>query len=261
MEQPDAHAHGDSHGDSHGDGDAHASAQLTHPLHVLRQAAGVGALAAVPGTAIGALSGTLRTQTPILFAVASGMQCFALGSTFWTARSAILSHDGVLNWWRSTRGQPLHARQDLHPTRSQRVRASTMAGAFTGLSLGLLFRGPRNAVPGTFMFGLFGYAGQKGYNFLDEKNTEELQEEARLAARGEKKKNFMERIAEMKWSPMEALTDERYDAILQEQLLKIEVEIALIDDRIEGFRRQAKEEALKAHEAAKKTQEAAKKAQ
>ena len=55
----------------------------------------------------------------------------------------------------------------------------------------------------------------------------------------------MERIAEMKWSPMEVLTDERYEEMLQEKLLKIEVEIALIDDRIESFRQKAKENALK----------------
>ncbi|KAJ4984853.1 hypothetical protein SVAN01_09637 [Stagonosporopsis vannaccii] len=223
----------------------HAREQATRPLDVARQAAGIGALTAVPGTAIGAISGTLRTQTPILFALASGIQCFALGSTFWATRTAILNPDGLLNWWNATRGLPLHLRTDLNPTRSDKVRASTAAGAFTGLSLGLLFRGPRNAVPGTFMFGLFGYLGQKGYNFLDKKNTEELEEDARLAAKGEKKKNFLERIADMKWSPMEALTDERYEEILQEKLLKLEVEIAIIDDKIEGFRQKAHELAAK----------------
>ncbi|KAF2997038.1 hypothetical protein E8E13_000478 [Curvularia kusanoi] len=219
--------------------------QVTHPLDVIRQAAGIGGLTAVPGTAIGAFSGTLRTQTPILFAIASGIQCFALGSTFWTARTVLLNQDGLSNWWKTTRGLPLEARNDLKPTRSDRVRASTIAGAFTGLSLGLLFRGPRNAIPGTFMFSLFGFAGQHGYNYLDKKNTEEVEEDARLAAKGEKRKNFMERIAEMKWSPMEVLTDERYEEMLQERLLKIEVEIALVDDRIEGFRQKAREAAAK----------------
>lgn len=219
----------------------HDPEQVTHPFDVIKQAAGIGALTAVPGTAVGALSGTLRTQTPILFAIASGIQCFALGSTFWTARTAILNPDGLSNWWRATRGLPLESRNDLKPTRSEKVRASTIAGAFTGLSLGLLFRGPRNAVPGTFMFGLFGYVGQKGYNVLDKKNTEELEEDARLAARGEKKKNFLDRVADMKWSPMEALTDDRYEELLQEKLLKLEVEIALVDDRIESFRQKARD--------------------
>ncbi|KAH6642133.1 hypothetical protein C7974DRAFT_430670 [Boeremia exigua] len=224
---------------------SHDPAQLTHPLHVIRDAAGIGGLTAIPGTAIGAVSGTLRSQTPVLFTIASGIQCFALGSTFWTARSAILNPDGLQNWWKATRGLPLGPRNDLTPTHSDKVRASTMAGAFTGLSLGLLFRGPRNAIPGTFMFGLWGFLGQQGYDFLDTKNTEEVKEEARLAAKGEKKKNFMDRIAEMKWSPMEALTDERYEEMLQERLLKFEVEIAIIDDKIEGFRKTAREMAAK----------------
>ncbi|KAF2627460.1 hypothetical protein BU25DRAFT_393439 [Macroventuria anomochaeta] len=224
---------------------SHDPGQVTNPLDVIKQAAGIGGLTAIPGTAIGAFSGTLRTQTPVLFAIASGVQCFALGSTFWTARTAILNSDGLLNWWNATRGVPLHPRSDLKPTRSEKVRASTIAGAFTGLSLGLLFRGPRNALPGTFMFSIFGYAGQNGYNFLDKKNTEEIEEDARMAARGEKKKNFMERIAEMKWSPMEVLTDERYEEMLQEKLLKLEAEIAIIDDKIEGFRQKAKEIAVK----------------
>jgi chorismate mutase len=219
--------------------------QVTHPLDVLKQAAGIGGITAVPGTAIGAVSGTLRTQTPVLFAIASGLQCFALGSTFWTARTAILNPDGLTNWWKATRGLPLVVRNDLNPTPSEKVRASTIAGAFTGLSLGLLFRGPRNAIPGTFMFSLFGFTGQHGYNFLDRKNTEVVEEDERLAAKGEKRKNFMERIAEMKWSPMEVLTDERYEEMLQEKLLKIEVEIALVDDRIEIYKQMAREVAAK----------------
>ena len=173
------------------------------------------------------------------------MQCFAIGGTFWTARSAILNSDGLSNWWKATRGIPLDARTDRNPTRSDRVRASAMAGAFTGFSLGFLFRGPRNVIPGTIMFSIFGYAGQKGYNFLDNKNSDELREEAEMAARGEKKKNFLERIAEKKWSPMEVLTDERYEEMLQEKLLKLEVEISIIDDKIAGFRQKAEELAFK----------------
>lgn len=91
------------------------------------------------------------------------------------------------------------------------------------------------------MFGLFGFAGQKGYDFLDKKNSEEIEEEAAMTARGEKKKNWLERVSEMKWSPMEALTDERYEDMLQEKLLKLEAEIAIIDDKIEAFRQKARE--------------------
>ncbi|KAJ4320095.1 hypothetical protein N0V94_003565 [Neodidymelliopsis sp. IMI 364377] len=224
---------------------SHDPAQLITPLDVARQAAWIGGGSAIPGTAVGAFFGTLRTQTPILFALASGIQCFTIGATYWSARTSILNSDGLLNWWNATRGFPLHARNDLNPTRSEKLRASTIAGAFTGASLGMLFRGPRNVLPGTFMFTLFGFAGQKGYDFLDKKNSDEIEERAEMAARGEKKKNFMEIIAESKWSPMEALTDERYEGMLQERLLVVEAEIAIIDDKIEVFRQKAKEQAAK----------------
>jgi phage shock protein A len=41
------------------------------------------------------------------------------------------------------------------------------------------------------------------------------------------------------------LTDERYEDMLQEKLLKLEAEISIIDDKIEGFRQKAKEMAAK----------------
>ncbi|KAH7384161.1 hypothetical protein DE146DRAFT_217393 [Phaeosphaeria sp. MPI-PUGE-AT-0046c] len=214
--------------------------QVTHPLHVAQSAALVGGAAAVPGFVTGALYGTIRTQTPTLFAIFSGAQCFAIGTTFWATRTAILNHTGVLNWWNVTRGVPMLPRDDLNPTLSDRVHASTLAGAFTGFSLGFLLRGPRNVIPGTIMFTLFGWSGQHGYNFLDKRNSAELQEQAQPDY--EPKGTLMQRIAKSKWSPMSILTDEQYEAMLQEKLLKVEAEIAIIDERIEGVKKAAMEE-------------------
>ncbi|CAO2655238.1 Nn.00g103020.m01.CDS01 [Neocucurbitaria sp. VM-36] len=233
----------------------HDPALSTHPLHVARQAALIGGASAIPGTVIGAFYGTLRTQTPVLFSIVSGAQWFAIGSTFWGVRTSILNHTGLLNWWNLTRGAPIHPRNDLNPTLSDKVRASTIAGAFTGFSLGLLFRGPRNVVPGSIMFSLFGWAGQHGYNYLDAKNSSELREQAQLQANGEDtpKATLMHKFAKSKWSPMSVLSDEEYIEIMQEKLLKVEAEIAIIDDRIEGFRKKAKEREL--HAKAKEVQE------
>lgn len=189
----------------------------------------------------GALYGTLRTQTPTLFAIFSGAQCFAIGSTFWLTRTSILNHAGLLNWWNITRGAPVHVRNDLNPSLSDKVRASTIAGAFTGFSLGLLFRGPRNVIPGTLMFTLFGWTGQQSYNYLDKRNSQELREQAQLKAEPDykPKDTLVQRFAKSKWSPMSVLTDEQYEEMLQEKLLKVEAEIAIIDERIEGAKRQA----------------------
>ncbi|KAJ4362370.1 hypothetical protein N0V83_010463 [Neocucurbitaria cava] len=205
----------------------HDPALSTHPLHIARQAALIGGASAIPGTVIGAFYGTLRTRTP-----------YILGSPYirpqphWPPK--LVEHHP----W-STH-PPRH---DLNPTLSDKVRASTIAGAFTGLSLGFIFRGYRNVVPGTIMFALFGFAGQHGYNYLDARNSDELREQAKLQANGDDtpKENLMARFAKSKWSPMSVLSDEEYVDMMQEKLLKVEAEIAIIDDRIEGFRKKARE--------------------
>ncbi|KAF1941498.1 hypothetical protein EJ02DRAFT_455161 [Clathrospora elynae] len=221
----------------------HDPAHVTQPFDIARQAALIGGASAIPGTVIGAFYGTLRTQTPVLFSIVSGAQWFAIGSTFWGARTAILNHTGLVNWWNITRGAPLRPRHDLNPTLSDKIRASTISGAITGFNLGLLFRGPRNVIPGTIMFSLFGWAGQHGYNYLDARNSSDLREQATLIAKGEDKpkENFMYRIAKSKWSPMSVLSDEEYENMMQEKLLKVEAEIAIIDDKIEVFRQKAVE--------------------
>jgi hypothetical protein len=156
---------------------------------------------------------------------------------------AILNHTGLLNWWNITRGASIHARDDLNPSLSDKVRASTMAGGLTGFNLGLLFRGPRNVIPGTIMFSLFGWAGQHGYNYLDARNSSELYQQAALKAKGEDKpkETLLYRIAKSKWSPMSVLSDEEYENMMQEKLLRVEAEIAVIDDKIEAFRKKAVE--------------------
>lgn len=129
-----------------------------------------------------------------------------------------------------------------------------MAGAFTGLNLGLLFRGPRNIIPGTIMFSLFGWAGQLGYNHLDAKNSSEIQQQADLRASGEDKpkESLMHKFAMSKWSPMSVLSDDEYENMMQEKLLKVEAEIAIIDDRIDGLRKKAAE--IKARQDIEKSQ-------
>ncbi|KAF2258278.1 hypothetical protein CC78DRAFT_572610 [Lojkania enalia] len=220
------------------------SGQITRPIDVARPALLVGLCAAIPGTAIGAFAGTLRTQTPVIFATASGLQCFAIGTTFWGARTSILNHDGLLNWWNRTRDRPLVDRTDLNPTIEDRVRASTLSGTFTGVSLGFLFRGPKNVIPGAIMFTLFGYGGQHLYNFIDRQNTEPVLRGAEPKTVEEKKKeneNWMQRLAKSKWSPMSNLSDGEYLEKLNEKMLKLDAEIALVDERIEEFRKKQKE--------------------
>ncbi|KAI8932093.1 hypothetical protein NX059_010978 [Plenodomus lindquistii] len=233
----------------------HDPVHFIHPLQLAQTALTAGAVAAVPGTAIGALYGTLRTQTPVLFSIASGAQWFAIGTTFWGVRSAIFDSSHLQNWWYTTRGAPSDVRPvTTNHDRSSKIRASAIAGAVTGSSLGLLFRGPRNVIPGTIMFTLFGWAGQHGYNYLDAKNSNDIKQHAELKAKGEDKpkESLIHRFAKSKWSPMSVLDDDEYEKMMQEKVLYVEAEIAMIDDRIAEFRKKAAE--LKAQEAQKAAQ-------
>lgn len=47
----------------------------------------------------------------------------------------------------------------------------------------------------------------------------------------------MQRMADSKWIPLRALSDQEYRDMLSEKLLGIEAEIALLDDKIEELER------------------------
>ena len=112
----------------------------------------------------------------------------------------------------------------------------------TGGTIGGLFRGPRNVIPGTIMFTLFGYLGQTIYTTLDARHSEKVASDAQAVAEGKEKagKRFWERIAEMKWSPLTVLSDGDYAIILKEKLLRLEAEIASVDEEVERMRGEEK---------------------
>lgn len=96
-------------------------------------------------------------------------------------------------------------------------------------------------VPGTIMFTLFGYGGQHVYEYLDGRNTEIVRKEVDMKEQGKEHENWMQRMAKKKWSPMSVLTDEEYERMLSEKVLSVEAEIALIDEKIEEFRKMQRE--------------------
>lgn len=99
-----------------------------------------------------------------------------------------------------------------------------------------MFRGPRNVIPGILVFSLLGFSGQHTYEWFDQRHTRKLQKQL-AEARGEVEHlNWLQRIAKKSWSPFSILTDDKYEDMLNEKLLKIEVEIALIDDKIKELR-------------------------
>lgn len=88
------------------------------------------------------------------------------------------------------------------------------------------------------MFTLFGYLGQTAYNTLDARHSEKVASDAKAIAEGRENhgKRFWERIAAMKWSPLTVLSDEDYGNMLKEKLLRVEAEIALVDEEMERLR-------------------------
>lgn len=96
-------------------------------------------------------------------------------------------------------------------------------------------------LPGTLIFATFGALGQAAYNYADSR-------EGRKEGEGEKGGWL-----DSRWSPVKALSDEEYGRILEERLLKLEAEIALVDESIEGVRREVGEKGAAAAAATTKT--------
>jgi len=82
------------------------------------------------------------------------------------------------------------------------------------------------------MFAIFGATGQALYNMADARKSE-------LAESGEKdvKHSFLN----SKWSPMKVLSDSEYENMLREKLLRVNAQIALVDENIEALRVQEQE--------------------
>ncbi|KJX99284.1 hypothetical protein TI39_contig364g00012 [Zymoseptoria brevis] len=175
----------------------------------------VGAACGGVGFLFGGAAGIVRGAPGFLFASASAIQTFAIGSTFTAVRL------GIIHAW-TTESRPT--------TPLDRTKASAIAGGFTGGLIGFITRGRSNAIPGAIMFTLFGAGGQHVYN----KWT--------AAPSAEPKKNFWRRMSDKSWTPFKVLTNEEYAEMLKEKMLKLDVEIAIIDDKIAGLKEQQRNE-------------------
>jgi hypothetical protein len=108
--------------------------------------------------------------------------------------------------------------------------ASTLSGGLSGGIVALVTRGRRNVLPATIMWSLIGGAGQMTYNAFANR------------PKAEPKEGFWKRLANKSWSPVKAMSDEEYAKVLRERMLKVDVEIALLDDKIAALRKQQEEE-------------------
>lgn len=95
--------------------------------------------------------------------------------------------------------------------------------------------GRGHVIPGTIMWGLIGTGAQYLYAIADERHSENVQQLP--ANNGASKKGFWERAFRSEWSPVKRLTHEEYKRMLEERLLGVEADIALIDEEIEYLRK------------------------
>ncbi|EED22815.1 conserved hypothetical protein [Talaromyces stipitatus ATCC 10500] len=186
-----------------------------------------GGISGCTGLLYGGTSGILRaTKHPIVHTVAHGIHFGLWGTSFWFIRSNILH---------------FHYQDDA--TRQQRKYVSAISGGLSGGIVGRLIGA--KFTPGFVVFSLLGYLGQSGWNIAERWHQENEGKEA------SKPKSILERMAESKWIPLRALSDDDFRNILKEKVLSIEVEIALLDEKIKSLEDERAAASLKESQNAK----------
>ncbi|OJD30621.1 uncharacterized protein BKCO1_5800072 [Diplodia corticola] len=210
---------------------ADASPRVTAPSALLVSALKAGTLTGGAGVLLGSAQGIIASKSPALFAAFAGVQWFTAGTAYWAIRSAILNRRGLGVWYDITRGAaPGVSKVDTF-SQSEKVQASTVAGGFSGGIVAAVTRSRAHIIPGAVMFSLFGFAGQHLYSFLDSIH-------AASADKPAEGKSWFRKLADSRFSPVKVLSEGEYEQLLREKLLKVQVELALVDEAIEELRQQ-----------------------
>ncbi len=89
--------------------------------------------------------------------------------------------------------------------------------------------GRANVLPGMVVFALLGAGGQGIANLISRDSSPEPATDASQA-------RWWQRALNSRWSPVRVLSDEEYLATLQEKRLRLDVEVALLNDEIRALR-------------------------
>ncbi|KAI6767959.1 hypothetical protein HG530_005968 [Fusarium avenaceum] len=171
-----------------------------------------GGYAGTAGVLAGVGGSIFKEANPIVWGAISGFQWFTLGTSFWFTRSIV-----VKAWGGEERLK-----------NGDKTMASAIAGTAAG-AVGGLIRGPKNILPAMLVWTVFGTGGQIVAN--------------RMAARKPKVQDENDETFFTRWTPLKKLTDQEYRDMMSEKMLRIDADIALIDDRVAELRKQAEEEA------------------
>ncbi|TLS31486.1 hypothetical protein PpBr36_03645 [Pyricularia pennisetigena] len=172
------------------------------------QALSFGALTGTAGALGGAIIAVSRHRPALISAVLGGAYWFTAGSVFNGSRSAITAAYGA---------------RDL--SGKEKIVISGAAGALAGTAQGALATGIRSSPPAALAFMVLGAGGQAVSNKLAAREPTPASKRDWLSA---------------KWSPLTPLTDQEYEHMLQEKILKLDAEIALVDDNIAVLREKQK---------------------
>lgn len=159
----------------------------------------------VPGMLFGAVRGIVKTGSPKVSALFSGLTWFILGSHYTVTRQAMIE-----KW----NGDEMKT--------SGKVAVSAGAGAIAGAAHGLISYGLIGLIPGTFLYSIYGAGGQIAYNYLRDVSI----------------------IPERGWGslkPFKKISSDEYCKRLEEKLLMMEAEISIIDDKVEAARKRIQE--------------------
>ncbi|KAH6636392.1 hypothetical protein F5144DRAFT_177689 [Chaetomium tenue] len=168
------------------------------------------------GIFTGAAAGIIRSAPTVFFSAIAGGQWFTLSTTYYATRLMSLKH--------FAQGEP---------TEGDKVKASSLAGGVAG-TIGGMLRGPRNVIPGAVVFSLLGAGGQGIANWQGRRAAKAAEAAKAADAADVAPKSPSEFWS--RWSPIKQLSDQEYENILEEKLLRVEADIALIDDRVKELR-------------------------
>ncbi|OAX84655.1 hypothetical protein ACJ72_00969 [Emergomyces africanus] len=125
------------------------------------------------------------------------------------------------------RSNILRVQFDDKPTPGQRAFASSFSSGLSGGAIAFSIH--RRFIPGAVIFGIVGFLGQKSYDVID----------GWQLSRGQTRpqKPLVQRMLESKWMLLKPLPDEEYIGMLNEKILAVDAEIAVIDDKIAELKR------------------------
>ncbi|KAL3709205.1 hypothetical protein TMatcc_002995 [Talaromyces marneffei ATCC 18224] len=190
-----------------------------------------GGLSGCTGLLYGGASGILRaSKHPIVHTLAHGIHFSIWGASFWCTflfLRLLLEHMTIDSLKTVIRSNILHFHYQNEATQQQRKYVSAISGGLSGGAITRMMGA--KFTPGFIVFSLVSYLGQTGFNIAENWHQENAGKEA------SKSKSILERMAESKWIPLKALSDDDFRDILKEKVLSIEVEIALLDDKIRSL--------------------------